>query len=134
MEFKLFKKNEDKNRDETLVQFDKEARKRKFLAPFKWVRDRIKEAWTWAKAHPGEAVVIITTTASGCYKLVTIITKNRQIHHEEFVRNCRHYDRKHDQWVTSTRKLTNDELRYLERSYENGRSKRQALEELGLLK
>ena len=127
----LFKKQD---RDETLVQFDKEVKRRKMMAPIWWVRDRIKEAWTWAKAHPGEAIVIVTTTASGCYKLVTIITKNRQIHHEEFVKNCRHYDRKHDQWVTSTRKLTNDEMKYLERCYDSGISKRQALEDLGLLK
>ena len=130
----IFERKETENRDETLKQFDKEVTKRKILAPFKWLRDRFVEAWIWAKAHPGEAIVIVTTVASGGYKLITIITKNRMIQHEEFVKNCRFYDRKRDQWVTSTRKLTNDELRYLERSYDDGISKRQALEDLGLLK
>lgn len=131
--FIIFERKND-DRDETLKEFDKEVKKRKILAPFKWLKEKIVAAWIWAKAHPGEAIVIVTTAASGGYKLITIITKHRMIQHEEFVKNQRFYDRKRDQWVTSTRKLTNDELKYLERSYDEGISKRQALEDLGLLK
>ncbi len=131
---KLLENIFNKDRDETLVEFDKEVLKRKVSAPFKWVGKEVKKGFEWGKEHPAEAIMIGTTVVSGIYKGARLITRNREIRHDEFVRNCRHYDRKHDQWVTATRKLTNDEMAYMERKYEEGISKRKVLEDLGLLR
>lgn len=131
---KLLENIFNKDRDEKLVEFDKEALKRKVSAPFKTVGKEAKKAFEWGKEHPAEAIMITTTVVGGIYKGARLITRNREIRHDEFVRNCRHYDRKHDQWVTATRKLTNDEMAYMERKYEEGVSKRRVLEDLGLLK
>ena len=128
---KLFKKQD---RDETLVAFDKEAKRRKREKFWNEVIDNVKKAGNWCLEHPVETVGIVMTVGGGCYKVGRIITRNREIRHDQFVKDCRHYDRKHDQWVTSKRKLTNDELAYMERCYDSGISKRQVLEDLGLLK
>lgn len=130
MAIKLF----NKDRDETLIQFDKEARKRKVRDFGYKVGQKVGEAVEWCKEHPAEAIAIGTTVVTGLYKGARLITRNREIRHEDYITNCRFYDRRHDEYVFSKRKLDNDEMLYLERKYKEGMSKRQVLTDLGLIK
>lgn len=123
--------------DKTLVSFKNEATKRKVTEPIKkaWneAKKTAKEAWDWSKEHPAEAIMIGTTVIGGIYKGARLITRNREIKHEQWLTDCRMYDRKHDEYVVSKRKLTNDEALYLQRKYDEGQSKRLSLMQLGLL-
>ena len=131
---KLLENIFNKDRDETLVQFDKEALKRKVTKPIKVVGKKLEETWEWSKQHPTEAIMIGTTVVTGGYNLARLVTKNRQIRHDQFITDCRMYDRKYDEYVVSKRKLTNDEALYVQRMYDRGQSKRQSLIDLGLIR
>ena len=131
----LFKKDDD--RDETLVAFDKEARKRKIMKPIKAIGNGIKKGVDWCLEHPVEAIGIGSMVVSGGYKVAKLATKHKQMRHEQHIADCRFYDRRYDEYVWSKRKLTNDEKLYLERKYANGKdqkiSYRDILTNMGLI-
>ena len=116
------------------MSFKKEAMKRKVTGAVEKVNDGIKKAAHWAVENPAQAITVVSAVAGGSYKVARIITRNREIRHEKWVTDCRMYDRKHDEYVVSKRKLTNDEALYVQRKYEEGQSKRQSLIDLGLIK
>ena len=126
MAIKLF----NKDRDEILVQFDKEARKRKVRDFGYKVGKKVGEAVEWCKEHPAEAITIGLTVTSSLYKGARLITKNRQIRHEQHIADCRFYDRRYDEYVWTKRKLTNDEKLYLERKYAQGKDQKISYREI----
>lgn len=130
----IFEKEVTENRDETLVQFDKEAKKRKLMKPFKWIWDQILGAIDWAKQHPGEAITLAMVTASGAYKLIRIIVKDKEIRFEKYKADCRFYDPRVGEYVYSNKKLTNTQKLRFNEMYNGGMSKREALTIMGLIK
>lgn len=129
----IFEK-ETEDRDETLIQFDKEARKRKLMKPINAIGDTIKAAIKWAKEHPGEAITICVAVGSGVYKVIRIIVRDREVRLEKFNTDCRFYDPRIGEYVCSKRKLTNNEKLRFNDLYNSGKTKREALNIMGLIK
>lgn len=127
----LFKKEQ---RNETLVQIDKEARRRKVEKIKNDVVEAANKAVDWCVEHPVEAVGIAVTVGSALYKGGRLITRNREIRHEQYIADCRFYDPRIGEYVFSDRKLSNDEKLRFNRLYSEGMSKREALNIMGRIK
>ena len=128
---KLFKKQD---RDETLVAFDKEAKRRKREKIKNDFVDGVKKVGNWCVEHPVETVGIVVTVAGGIYKGGRLITRNREIRHEQYIADCRFYDPRIGEYVFSDRKLSNDEKLRFNKLYQEGYSKREALNIMGRVK
>lgn len=124
----------NKQRDDTLVQIDKEARKRKIKKFKDDVVNACEQAVDWCIEHPVEAVGIGVTVVSGLYKGARLITKNREIKHEQYIADCRFYDPRIGEYVFSDRKLNNEEKLRFNKLYSEGMSKREALNVMGRIK
>lgn len=129
----LFKKQD---RDETLVAFDKEAKRRKREKFWNEVIDNVKKVGNWCLEHPVETTGICMTVAGGAYKASRLITRNREIKHEQYIADCRFYDPRYGEYVFSKRKLTTGERNRLKDIYNSDRkmSYSQALTKMGLNK
>jgi len=124
--------------DKTLVQFKIEATKRKVTEPLKkfWngTKKAASEAWDWAKENPTEAIVVVSAVAGGVYKTARIITRNREVRHEEYIAECRFYDPRMGEYVFSDKKLSNAEKLRFDDLYKKGYTKREALNIMGRIK
>lgn len=132
----LFEKVETENRDETLVQFDKEAKKRKLMKPIKAIGDGLKKAGNWCMEHPVEAASAGSLVIGGGYKLLRLHTRNKEMRHEQYIADCRFYDPRYGEYTFSRRKLTTGERNRLKDIYNSDRkmSYSQALTKMGLNK
>lgn len=123
-----------KDRDETLIAFDKEARRRKVEDLKNSIIDRTKKAANWMVEHPVETIGIASMLIGGIYKGGRLITRNREIRHEQYIADCRFYDPRIGEYVFSDRKLSNDEKLRFNKLYQEGYSKREALNIMGRVK
>ena len=132
----LFEKVETEKRDETLVQFDKEAKKRKLMKPFETIGTKCKELGNWCIEHPVEAVSVGSVLVGGGYKLFRLHTRNKEMRHEQYIADCRFYDPRYGEYTFSKRKLTTSERNRLKDIYNSDRkmSYSQALTKMGLNK
>lgn len=133
--FILFEKVTE-DRDETLVQFDKEANKRKLMKPFKFIGEKAEQVVNWGVEHPVEAAGVVSLAVSGGYKLYRLIVRDKEVRHEKYIADCRFYDPRYGEYTFSKRKLTTSERNRLKDIYNSDRkmSYSQALTKMGLNK
>lgn len=120
--------------DKTLVQFKVEATKRKVNNAVNKVKEVASDTWDWAKNNPTEAIVVVSAIAGGVYKAGRLITKNREMRHEQYIADCRFYDPRMGEYVFSDKKLSNSEKLRFDSLYKQGYTKREALNIMGRIK
>lgn len=113
---------------------DKRTLKEKWES-FKWRCEQKKRATLkWANEHPQAAFFAATTIVGGVSYGGKKILKNVGIKKELRITECRHYDRRTDEYWMSRRPLKTAEKLQLEKYYQDGMSKGEALQRMGLLK
>ena len=109
----------------------KELKKRK-------IKEKLNQAKAWANRfymeHEDEIKTLGPAALAGGALLTRELIRRSRIKADFKMKNCRHYDRRMDQYVWSKRPLKASELKILNRMYSNGATKADALEALGLLK
>ena len=113
---------------------DKRTLKEKWES-FKWKAEQKKrETFKWANEHPQAAFFTVTTLVGGLSYGGKKIFKHVSVKKEIKLMECRHYDRRTDEYWFSRRPLKSTEKLQLEKYYQNGMSKGEALRRMGLLK
>lgn len=109
---------------------DERSFKEKWNA-FKWnTKEKINNAIQYCVDNPQVAVGVVTGLAFIGKKAIKGLEQNREIK----ITECRHYDRRADEYYYSKRPLKASEKLRLEREYREGRSKGEILKSMGLLK
>lgn len=109
---------------------DNRSFKEKFNA-FKWnTKEKVDKALNYAKENPQVALGAITTLAWLGKKAIKGYEANREMK----ITECRHYDRRADEYYCSKRPLKTYEKIRLDKEYREGRSKGEILKSMGLLK
>ena len=116
---------------EDLKSVKKELRKRKIKEKVNEIKVKINHFYL---EHEEEIKVLAPAALAGGALLTRELVRRSRIKADFKMKNCRHYDRRMDQYVWSKRALKASELKIMNRMYANGATKADALEALGLLK
>lgn len=109
---------------------DKRTLKEKWEV-FKWnCEKKAREAKQFCKDHPQVAFWGATTIVGG----ISFGGKRLAKRHDLKMVECRHYDRRTDQYWFSKRPLKTSEKMMMDKLYSEGRSKGEILNDMGLLR
>lgn len=101
----------------------------------KWrCEQKKRKLFKWANEHPQAAFFTATTIVGGVSYGGKKILKHAGLKKELKIAECRHYDRRTDEYWFSKRPLKTQEKLKLEKMYQSGYSKGEALQVMGLLK
>lgn len=122
---------ENKDEKVTLVDFKKEAFKRKVNGAVNEVKDKAIGVVKWGFDHPVEAASIIT----GAGVLARNIVKQNAIRSEQKHTDCKFYEHSSGKWAETKRKLTPKEQLEAERRHKiNKETWTEIFADMGVLK
>ena len=101
------------------------------------VSEKYEKTKAWCKEHKEIVLAVAPVVISGAFELVRTGMKYHDKQEErqlERDRMCSEYDRSLGSYVETTRPLTNDDKREIQRMKREGMTRIEALEEMGLLK
>ena len=101
----------------------------------KWKAEQKKmDAIRWCNEHPQGAFLVASTALGAGSYAGRKIFKRVEINKELKLLECRHYDRRTDEYWFSRRPLKTSEKLKLDKMYTAGYSKGEILQQMGLLK
>ena len=109
---------------------DERSFKEKWNA-FKWnTKEKVANAVKYCTENPQVAIGALTAITFVGKKVIKAVENNREMK----ITECRHYDRRADEYYSSKRPLKTYEKIRLDKEYREGRSKGEILKSMGLLK